>query len=86
MNMDHYQHESRQILDALIEADGALGSAALPSKELTYIDILQRTGISTLIAVSVIGDLLRSEKIVYRMEDGVQYFRIMEHFKRRQQR
>ena len=74
--LNHYQHESRQILDALIEADG----------ELTYVEILQRTGISTLIAVSVIGDLLRSEKIVYRMEDGVQYFRIMEHFKRRQQR
>ena len=29
-----------------------------------------------MIAVSVIGDLLRSEKIVYRMEDGVQYFHI----------
>ena len=73
--LNHYQYESRQILDALTEADG----------ELTYIEILQCTGISTLIAVSVIGDLLRSEKIVYRMENGVQYFRIKEHFKRRQQ-
>ena len=74
--LNYYQLESRQILDTLIEADG----------ELTYIEILQRTGISTLIAVSVMGDLLRSEKIIYRMENGVQYFRIMEHFKRRQQR
>lgn len=64
--LNHYQYESRQILDALTEANG----------ELTYIEILQHTGISTLIAVSVIGDLLRSEKIIYRMEDGVQYFRI----------
>ena len=63
---NYYQHESRQILDALTKTDG----------ELTYVEILQRTGISTLIAVSVIGDLLRSEKIVYRMEDGVQYFHI----------
>ena len=62
----YYQHESRQIVEALTEANG----------ELTYVEILQRTGISTLIAVSVIGDLLRSEKIVYRMEDGVQYFHI----------
>ena len=76
MTNGYYNIESRQILDALTEADG----------ELTYIEILQRTGISTLIAVSVVGDLLRSEKIVYRMENGVQYFRIMEHFKRRQQR
>ena len=76
MTNGYYNIESRQILDALTEADG----------ELTYIDILQRTGISTLIAVSVMGDLLRSEKIVYRMENGVQYFRIKEHFKRRQQR
>ena len=74
MTNGYYNIESRQILDALTEADG----------ELTYIDILQRTGISTLIAVSVMGDLLRSEKIVYRMEAGVQYFRIKEHFKRRQ--
>ena len=71
--LNYYQHESRQILDALIEANG----------ELTYIEILQRTGISTLIAVSVVGELLRSEKIIYRMEGGVQYFRIKEHFKRR---
>ena len=63
---NYYQRESRQILEALTEADG----------ELTYIDILQRTGISTLIAVSIVGDLLRSEKNVYRMENGVQYFRI----------
>ena len=76
MTNGYYNIESRQILEALTETDG----------ELTYIDILQRTGISTLIAVSVVGDLLRSEKIVYRMENGVQYFRIMEHFKRRQQR
>ena len=76
MTNGYYNIESRQILEALTEADG----------ELTYIDILQRTGISTLIAVSVVGDLLRSEKIVYRMENGVQYFRIKEHFKRRQQR
>ena len=62
----YYQRETRQILDTLTETDG----------ELTYVEILQRTGISTLIAVSVIGDLLRSEKIVYRMEDGVQYFHI----------
>ena len=68
---NYYQFESRQILDALTEADG----------ELTYIEILRRTGISTMIAVSVVGDLLRSEKIIYRMEDGVQYFRINEHFK-----
>ena len=74
MTNGYYNIESRQILDALTEADG----------ELTYIDILQRTGISTLIAVSVMGDLLRSEKITYRMENGVQYFRINEHFKRRQ--
>ena len=74
--LNYYQLESRQILNALIEADG----------ELTYVEILQRTGISTMIAVSAMGDLLRSEKIVYRMENGVQYFRIMEHFKRRQQR
>ena len=74
--LNYYQRESRQILDALTEADG----------ELTYIEILQRTGISTLIAVSVMGDLLRSEKIVYRMENGVQFFRIKEHFKRVQQR
>lgn len=74
--LNYYQRESRQILDALTEADG----------ELTYIEILQRTGISTLIAVSVMSDLLRSEKIVYRMEDGVQFFRIKEHFKRGQQR
>ena len=72
----YYQRETRQILDTLTETDG----------ELTYVEILQRTGISTLIAVSVMGDLLRSEKIVYRMENGVQYFRIKEHFKRRQQR
>ena len=76
MTNGYYNIESRQILDALTEADD----------ELTYVEILQRTGISTLIAVSVVGDLLRSEKIVYRMENGVQYFRIMEHFKRRQQR
>ena len=69
--LNYYQLESRQILDALIEADG----------ELTYIDILQRTGISTLIAVSVVGDLLRSEKIIYRIENGVQYFRINENYK-----
>ena len=69
--LNYYQRESRQILDALTEADG----------ELTYIEILQRTGISTMIAVSVVGDLLRSEKIIYRMENGVQYFRINEHFK-----
>ena len=75
MTNGYYNIESRQILDALTEADG----------ELTYVEILQRTGISTLIAVSVVGDLLRSEKIVYRMENGVQYFRIKEHFKRRQQ-
>ncbi len=68
---NYYQRESRQILDALTETNG----------ELTYIDILQRTGISTMIAVSVMGDLLRSEKIVYRMENGVQYFRINEDFK-----
>ena len=74
--LNYYQLESRQILDALIEADG----------ELTYIEILRCTGISTMIAVSVMGDLLRNEKITYRMEDGVQYFRIKEHFKRRQQR
>ena len=71
METKYYTHESRQILDALIEADG----------ELTYIEILQRTGISTLIAVSVMGDLLRNEKIVYRMENGVQYFCINEDFK-----
>lgn len=65
-DLNYYQRESRQILDALIEADG----------ELTYIEILQRTGISTMIAVSVVGNLLRSEKIVYRIEDGVQYFRV----------
>ena len=63
---NYYQHESRQILDALTKTDG----------ELTYVEILQRTGISTLIAVSVMGDLLRNEKIVYRMENGVQYFHI----------
>ena len=73
---NYYPHESRQILEALTEADD----------KLTYVAILQRTGISTLIAVSVMGDLLRNEKITYRMEDGVQYFRIKEHFKRRQQR
>ena len=73
---NYYPHESRQILEALTEADD----------KLTYVEILQRTGISTLIAVSVMGDLLRNEKITYRMEDGVQYFRIKEHFKRRQQR
>lgn len=72
----YYQRETRQILDTLTETDG----------ELTYVEILQRTGISTMIAVSVVGDLLRSEKIVYRMENGVQYFRINKHFKRRQQR
>ena len=66
MTNGYYNIESRQILDALTEADG----------ELTYVEILQRTSISTLIAVSVMGDLLRNEKIVYRMEDGVQYFRI----------
>ena len=69
--LNYYQRESRQILDALIEADG----------ELTYIEILQHTGISTMIAVSVVGDLLRSEKIIYRMENGVQYFRINENFR-----
>ena len=69
--LNYYQLESRQILDALIEADG----------ELTYIEILQHTGISTMIAVSVVGDLLRSEKIIYRMENGVQYFRINENFR-----
>ena len=74
--MNYYQHESRQILEALIEVDG----------ELTYVEILQRTGISTMIAVSAMSDLLRSEKIIYRMENGVQYFRINKHFKRRQQR
>ena len=73
---NYYQHESRQILEALTEADD----------KLTYVEILQRTGISTLIAVSVMGDLLRNEKITYHMEDGVQYFRTKEHFKRRQQR
>ena len=72
----YYQRETRQILDTLTETDG----------ELTYVEILQRTGISTMIVVSVVGDLLRSEKIVYRMENGVQYFRINKHFKRRQQR
>lgn len=69
--LNYYQLESRQILDALIEADG----------ELTYIEILQHTGISTMIAVSVVGDLLRSEKIIYRMENGVQYFRVNENFR-----
>ena len=72
----YYQLESRQILDALTEADG----------ELTYIEILRRTGISTMIAVSAMGDLLRSEKIIYRMENGVQYFRVNENFKRRLRR
>ena len=72
----YYQYESRQILDALIKADG----------ELTYVEILQRTGISTMIAVSAMSDLLRSEKIVYRMENGVQYFRVNENFKRRLRR
>lgn len=67
----YYQYESRQILDALIEADG----------ELTYIEIIRCTGISTMIAVSVLGDLLRSEKIIYRMENGVQYFRVNENFR-----
>ena len=67
----YYQRESRQILDVLKEADG----------ELTYVEILRRTGISTMIAVSVVADLLRSEKITYRMADGVQYFRINEHYK-----
>ena len=76
MTNGYYNIESRQILEALTEADG----------ELTYIDILQRTGISTLIAVSVVGDLLRSEKIIYRMENGVQYFRVNENFKRRLRR
>ena len=71
MTNGYYNNESRQILDALIDVDG----------ELTYIEILQRTGISTLIAVSVVGDLLRSEKIIYRMENGVQYFRINENYK-----
>ena len=66
----YYQRETRQILDTLTETDG----------ELTYVEILQRTGISTLIAVSVVGDLLRSEKIVYRMEAGVQYFHINENY------
>ena len=69
--LNYYQRESRQILDTLAKVDG----------ELTYIDILQHTGISTLIAVSVMGDLLRSEKIIYRMENGVQYFRINENYK-----
>lgn len=69
--VNYYQRESRQILDALIDADG----------ELTYIEILRLTGISTIIAVSVVGDLLRSEKIIYRMKNGVQYFRINENYK-----
>ena len=72
----YYQYESRQILEALTEADD----------KLTYVEILQRTGISTLIAVSTMGDLLRSEKIIYRMENGVQYFRVNENFKRRLRR
>ena len=70
MSEEYYTRESRQILGALIETDG----------ELTFLEILQRTGINMMIAVSVCSQLLRVEEITYRMINGVQYFRINEHF------
>ena len=70
MSEEYYTRESRQILGALIETDG----------ELTFLEILQRTSINMMIAVSVCSQLLRVEEITYRMINGVQYFRINEHF------
>ena len=65
---EYYQREKRAIVDLLAEKDC----------EMTYLEILQHTQISTIIAVSAMADLLRSEEIIYRIKDGVQYFSINE--------
>ena len=60
------------------EAKAILTVLSEEKREMTYIEILSRTQVNTLIAVSAIAWLLRREEIIYRMEDDVQYFRINE--------
>ena len=72
METIYYTREAYAVLNTLIEA----------GHEMELNMLLEKANVNFLIAPTVLFGLLRGQEIVYRMENGVQYFRVNEDYHR----
>ena len=70
METIYYTREAYAVLNTLIEA----------GHEMELNMLLEKANVNFLIAPTVLFGLLRGQEIVYRMENGVQYFRVNEDY------
>ena len=70
METIYYTREANAVLNTLIEA----------GHEMDLVHLLEAAQVSFLIAPTVISGLLQGQEITYRMENGVQYFRVNEDY------
>ena len=70
METIYYTREANAVLSTLIEA----------GHEMELNMLLEKANVNFLIAPTVLFGLLRGQEIVYRMENGVQYFRVNEDY------
>lgn len=70
METIYYTREANAMLNTLIEA----------GDEVELKMLLEKAKVNFLIAPTVLSGLLQGQEIVYRMEDGVQYFRVNENY------
>ena len=70
METIYYTREAYAVLNTLIEA----------GHEMELNMLLEKANVNFLIAPTVLFGLLRGQEIVYRIENGVQYFRVNEDF------
>lgn len=70
METIYYTREANAMLNTLIEA----------GDEVKLKMLLEKAKVNFQIAPTVLSGLLQGQKIVYGMEDGVQYFRVNENY------
>lgn len=70
METIYYTREAYAVLNTLIEA----------GHEMELNMLLEKANVNFLIAPTVLFGLLRGQEIVYRMENGVQFFRVNEDY------
>ena len=70
METIYYTREANAVLNTLIES----------GDEVELKMLLEKAKVNFRIAPTVLSGLLQGQEIVYRMEDGVQYFRVNENY------